>query len=459
MPVFSRISAGTGTGAVAVAIAVAVAVVLGGGVNSASAATPAEDVLSQTNTLRQGVGQPPLVQDDALDAAAREWAKTLSIDNLQHSTNKWREQRIPAGWSTHGENIGAGFTTASDIMAGWINSPGHYQNLVRPSFTRLGVGYNAATNSWVQIFAGYEADTAGIINTQRIAGDDRYSTAVKVSRAAFPTTAPVVYLATGANYPDALAAAPAAAAEGGPLLLTPGDRILASTRAEIERLKPSKIVVIGGDEAISPLVAASLESPTTTVVRVAGIDRFDTARQIARASFPGARRAYIATGRNFPDALSAAAVAGKEKVPILLVNGTDAALDTATRQFFSTQGITSVVIVGGPAAVSSGIAASATKLSTVSRVEGADRFGTSSALNTTSYGAAPIAYLATGSDFPDALAGATLAAAKGAPLYVVRQDCIPASTLAGLRRFDTTELVLVGGDSVLTNGVRNQLAC
>lgn len=450
MHVFSRVSAG--------AFAVAIALVLGV-VGSASAATPADDVLTQTNELRHSVGQPPLLQDDALDAAAQEWANTLSISNLQHSTNEWREERIPGGWSTHGENIGAGYRTATDIMDGWINSPGHYQNLIRPSFTRLGVGYNRATNSWVQIFAGYESDTAGLIASQRIAGDDRYSTAVKVSQAAFPTTAPVVFLATGANYPDALAAAPAAAAAGGPLLLTPGDRILDSTRAEIERLAPSTIVVIGGEQAISPRVATALESLTTSVLRVAGTDRFDTARQILLAFFPDARRAYLATGRNFPDALSAAAVAGKEKVPVILVNGTDAALDTATRRLFTGQRITDVVIVGGPAAVSTGIAASATKIATVTRVNGADRFATSSTLNARSYSTAPTAFLATGSDFPDALAGAVVAAVKGAPLYVVRQECIPAPTLAGLRSFDTQQLVLIGGDSALTDGVRNQLAC
>jgi putative cell wall-binding protein len=117
---------------------------------------------------------------------------------------------------------------------------------------------------------------------ERIAGADRYETAAAVSRAAFPDGAPVAFLAAGTAYADALATAPAAAAAGGPVLLTAPDALAAATRSELDRLHPASVVVVGGTSAVSDAVA----SAAGATERVAGADRYETAAALARRVHP-----------------------------------------------------------------------------------------------------------------------------------------------------------------------------
>ncbi|MER3418748.1 MAG: hypothetical protein C4343_06595 [Chloroflexota bacterium] len=93
----------------------------------------------------------------------------------------------------------------------------------------------------------------------RLAGSDRYATAVEISKAMFPNgNVPVVTIATGLDFPDALAGAPAAALGGGPLLLVAPDAIPPVVATELARLKPARIVVLGGPGVVSPAVLAAL---------------------------------------------------------------------------------------------------------------------------------------------------------------------------------------------------------
>jgi spore germination protein YaaH len=94
----------------------------------------------------------------------------------------------------------------------------------------------------------------------RLAGSDRYATAAAVSAATYAPGVPVVYLATGANFPDALAGAAAAGYQRGALLLVARDSLPAATKAELARLKPARIVVLGSTAAISSAVPPAAES-------------------------------------------------------------------------------------------------------------------------------------------------------------------------------------------------------
>jgi hypothetical protein len=94
----------------------------------------------------------------------------------------------------------------------------------------------------------------------RRSGPDRYATAAAVSAGAFDPNVPVVYVATGTNFPDALGAGPAAADEGGPVLLVTRDTIPAATAIELGRLKPARIVVVGGTGVVSQAVFNALDA-------------------------------------------------------------------------------------------------------------------------------------------------------------------------------------------------------
>jgi putative cell wall-binding protein len=89
----------------------------------------------------------------------------------------------------------------------------------------------------------------------RLWGSDRYATAVALSRSVY-TSASTVYLATGLNFPDALAGAPL----GGPLLLVPGTSAPQGVLDEVRRLHPSRVVVLGGPTTVSDAVAAQVRA-------------------------------------------------------------------------------------------------------------------------------------------------------------------------------------------------------
>ena len=193
---------------------------------------------------------------------------------------------------------------------------------------------------------------------ERLAGADRFGTAVAVSKSGFPNGAPVVYLASGTNFPDALAAGPIAAHDGGPLLLTRPDALPGAIAAEIARLDPARIVIVGGTGAVTAGVQKSIAKlvPTATVSRVAGKDRYETARALIRTAFPSTIPSlYIATGKVFADALSAGAAAATTGGAVLLVDGTTAVLPTATTALLDTLQPAGVTVVGGAGAVSAGI--------------------------------------------------------------------------------------------------------
>jgi putative cell wall-binding protein len=298
----------------------------------------------------------------------------------------------------------------------------------------------------------------------RIAGSDRYAVAVAISQRAFSGRADVVYVATGGNYPDALSAAPAAVKEGAPLLLTKPDDLPDDVRAEIMRLQPKKIVVVGGSKSVSPLVYEELAGlASASIHRVDGADRYAVSRELVRYAFDSATLAYVATGANFPDALSAGAAGGKSGSPVILVNGAGSSVGAETTALLTDHlGVSSIRIAGGPASVSPSIESElAATVDDVTRLSGSDRFEASLSINRDAFPAAPVptVYLATGLNFPDALAGAALAGMQGAPVYLVRQDCVPVGALSDIAQLEATRVTLLGGTATLSPAVQSLKSC
>jgi len=320
-----------------------------------------------------------------------------------------------------------------------------------------------ATTLSTSVYVGTSVTVKGWSPTvSRIAGSDRFDTSVALSKAGYPSTAPVVVVATGMNYPDALAAGPAAAKLGGPLLLTASTSLPTSVGSEIKRLKPSTIVIVGGLSAVSSGVEQQLKKLAATVVRVSGSDRFDTARKIVTYAFPSATKAYLATAMNYPDALSAAAAAGAQGSPVVLVNGSAGSIDGATNALLSSRGITSATIVGGTSAVSAGIEASLKGQlgsAKVVRLAGADRFATSVLVAKEAFTSSNAAYVATGLQFPDALAGSALAGAKHAPLFTSMPTCLPAGAKQEMQSLKVATVTLIGGVNALSANVAALRTC
>lgn len=328
----------------------------------------------------------------------------------------------------------------------------------------------SAASAQVRITAGtwVSAEPAPIVT--RIAGADRYQVAVSISQSAF--TSPIgsggtVFLATGENFPDALSAGPLAVKLGGPVLLTPRGGLTGSVITELQRLAPGKVTIVGGIFSVPTAIEAQLRSALGSglqIDRLGGPDRFAASRAIVSAGFAssGAPTVYLATGFNFPDALSAGAAGGSLGRPVILVNGLNSSIDAPTLDLLDDLGTTKVLIAGGPNSVSEGIRTSLqTAGITVQRLSGADRFEASAGINAEAFPSGTLgdAYLATGYNFPDALAGSVLAARKGAPLYVTPTDCVPASMLAQLQARSVDRVTVFGGTNSLSARVAALYSC
>ncbi|MFP3467485.1 cell wall-binding repeat-containing protein [Leifsonia sp. SIMBA_070] len=287
----------------------------------------------------------------------------------------------------------------------------------------------------------------------RVASSDRFATSVAVSQSAFPDSAagvPVAYIASGVTFPDALSAGAAAAKQHGTLLLTRPGALDAGVAAELVRLHPQKIIVVGGVQAITEDVVAQLRALPfePDVVRIGGADRFVVSRAIIDDAFGrNVPDLYLVTGNAFPDALSAAAAAAQTGRPVLLVNGWMAAADAATADALHRWGTTHVTVVGGSDVVTNGIASSLGVA--VDRVSGSDRFATAAELART-LPRTGVTYMASGLNFPDALTAAVLAAAHPGPLLLATGWCAPVTALSAMRDTGVTRLVAVGGDAVLS---------
>ncbi|WP_143033924.1 cell wall-binding repeat-containing protein [Paramicrobacterium humi] len=305
----------------------------------------------------------------------------------------------------------------------------------------------------------YWSSAHGPVVTTRHYGADRYATGASVSRSTAQTKGKV-YIATGANYPDALGAAALAGKNDASLLLVTRTSVPGTVASELKRLAPSQIVIVGGTGVVSSAVEKSLKS-YAPVSRISGSDRFETSRNTAKQfGAAGAQTAFISTGWDFPDALTAGSAAGSLGAPVILVDGKKSALDAKTSQVLKTLKVQNIVIVGGTGVVSSGISSALSKSGYgVSRLSGADRYATAAAINSKYFPTADAAYFATGTDFADALTGSAAAGADGAPLYITTKSCIPASNKNAITKQSPTTVRLLGGPAVVGDQVGRLEIC
>jgi putative cell wall-binding protein len=303
--------------------------------------------------------------------------------------------------------------------------------------------------------------TVASLSAKRHAGADRYASAAALSAASFAPGVPVVYIATGASFPDALAAGPAAARLGGPVLLVERGRIPTVTAAELRRLRPGRIVVAGGASVVASTVINGLNAYAPWVTRQSGADRYATAAAVSAATFTSrVPVVYIATGGNYPDALAAGPATGLRGGPVLLVatNEIPAATAAELRRLNPSQ----IVVAGGASVVSNAVLSRLQAYAgTVTRQAGTDRYTTAVAISVANHGRSvvPVVYLATARGFPDALAAAPVAGRDRGPVLLVGPTSLPASVAAELRRLSPNRIVVVGGRATISDAVlRDALA-
>ncbi|HTC70138.1 MAG TPA: cell wall-binding repeat-containing protein, partial [Acidothermaceae bacterium] len=248
------------------------------------------------------------------------------------------------------------------------------------------------------------------------------------------------------DYPDALLGAPLAAAKDAPLLFSSGTTLPAETLAEIQRvLAPGGLVIIlGGDSAVPASIAAQVNALGYAQVRYSGADRYATAVSVADA-LGDPKTVFLATGTNFPDALTAGPAATKTGDAILLTDGS--ALPATTSAYLAAHTGQQDYAVGGPAAAAY---PSATPL------VGADRYATALAVLGQFYSSPQTMGLASGASFADALAGGAFMSHVGGPLLLSDPNSLPSSVRTYLTENapPLVSLSIFGGTSAVSSSVQ-----
>ncbi len=281
----------------------------------------------------------------------------------------------------------------------------------------LGGGISDAFVPGDQVSTTVYASGRRRLDSTRCAGVDRYDTAVRACQSAFDTATTVV-VASGQDFPDALAGASIAGAYDAPLLLTRKNVLYPGVLSEMARLGATRAIILGGTGAVYPAVESSLAAAVgqANVARFGGVDRYDTAKLIAEHvhSVAGSRElGIVVRGDTYPDALAAAPMSFAGEVPVFLAKPgagspfTKAAVDSVKPG--------RLLVVGGTGAVSNATVNSL-HIPWI-RLAGSNRYTTANSLImytwTHGYVGPWTIGVASGENFPDALAGGVALGKRG----------------------------------------------
>jgi len=309
---------------------------------------------------------------------------------------------------------------------------------------------------------------AGIgLTIEPIEGSNRFDTAIAAAEKAFPDGAGTVIVAWGRNFPDALGASALCGSYDAPLLLTETAYLPTNVRDEITHLRVTHAVIIGSSNVVSNAVAedlALLVGGAAHVERIAGGDRYDTASRVATRTLqtPAAGSAddvFLAVGDNFPDALAASPAAYAKKWPILLTRRTG--LPSQTLAALTALKPERVHILGSTGAVPQAVEDQIKRAFpvTIDRWQGATRYATAvdiankSGLTWTAVG------VATGENFPDALAGGVMQGKLGSVVVLTPKAYLHADTRSALiaHKLQVSFVRYLGSTSALTAAVRSSV--
>ncbi|MCA0174024.1 cell wall-binding repeat-containing protein [Bacillus sp. RAR_GA_16] len=288
--------------------------------------------------------------------------------------------------------------------------------------------------------------------TSRLSGSDRYETSLEIARNGW-TKAPNVIIATGANFPDALSASALSKSLDAPIILTKPDLLNKDVVSELKSLGTKKAYLIGGASVINSSIESQLKSLGISTKRLGGKDRFETSLKIAK-EIGVENGVIVATGMNFPDALSIAPIASSQEMPILLSR--KSGLDEQMKSYLKDKKIPVSYLIGGEAALDSSLEKS---LPNSKRLSGNTRYETNLAINQVFKDKIDFtkAYIATGTSFPDALSGSALASKNNAGIFLTKKEEMAKEAIDYMSDNGVNEAVILGGSNAVSTKVEGQL--
>lgn len=265
----------------------------------------------------------------------------------------------------------------------------------------------------------------------RIAGKNRYETA-NIIAGQFQWNAYAVVV-SGSSYADALSAGPYAANIGGTIFLSDENVDLTGV---LQHYKATDVIIIGGEKAVSENVENRLKE-NFNVYRIAGKDRYETSELVNRQTESNPIPVGVATGRNFPDALSAGAFMAKKGYGLQLVDG--------LYSYILPQGFQGLYTFGGTASMVHGVG---------ERIQGSNRYETAARIAEMS-GDYNAVVVASGENFPDALAVTPFAKFINAPIILTAKDKLPPSSKEAIAKAEN--IYIIGGENAVSKRVEDEI--
>ncbi|WP_238882526.1 cell wall-binding repeat-containing protein [Clostridium sp. YIM B02551] len=192
----------------------------------------------------------------------------------------------------------------------------------------------------------------GFNNFVRLGGSTRHETAKLIDESIGVKVGTPVFIAIDDNFPDALSVSSVAGIKQYPILLTLKNSLPQATIDLLNTIKPSKVYIVGGTGVITEDVRSQIKTQLglqdSSIVRLSGSDRYDTSLAVAKEFNLSTSNAVIATGEDFPDALSGSVLAVKYNAPIVLVSNDI----PKQKDYLYSQGINNILILGGNGVVS-----------------------------------------------------------------------------------------------------------
>ena len=302
-----------------------------------------------------------------------------------------------------------------------------------------------------------ESSTSAIVTVDRFSGRSRYETAVAISKSKFSNSKYVV-LANGQAPNDILVASSLAGNLKAPILITEKNALNASTKAEIQRLNASNIIVIGGNSKISSGVINSLKGMGKKVEVISGSSDADMSVKVANKAmaFKSTNTVILSSEKSLPDSLSASALSAKNGYPIIYTGQNS--ISGVSKNFIGSGNISNVIIVGGDSTVSNSVLNSIKAMGkTVSRVSGRSRYETSFEIAKNYFNSSSTVGLATGVEFVDSLTSGPVSGLNNQAILLVDRNTLSSGIKSYIQSIKSKSVNLYGGTSWLSEGFKAEV--
>ena len=282
------------------------------------------------------------------------------------------------------------------------------------------------------------------IKTERVAGRSRIETAVEVSKKYYES-ADTVIVANYEQFADSLSASALSKALKAPILLVQKDQLDSVVAQEIKRLGSKNVIVIGGKHSVDK---AKNSLSQYNVQTIAGSNRYETSAKIAQEviKLTGTKKAVVASGENFADALTVAPLANKNNMAILLVQPNN--IPKATQEVLKQ--MDEVLVVGGELTISKEVE---NKLPNATRIAGANRYDTAKKIYEHGFKDRKEVNIANGSTAADSLVIGSI----DCPILLAEANEIPEATKQAFEESKFEKVNVFGGENSISESVVKEL--